>query len=142
MFYQERNAGFMTAIDGDIDGVLARFLEFELLDINDEISDEKVGFGGNGHTYGHVDTRHDETAIFIDKVHLNFMVSLLDPVEGHAKSDRTLRVNSGQLAGDDGVEGAEEIQLSVVIGGCVAQNRNLNCHILELLRPPNTSPTP
>lgn len=71
----------MAIVDGDIDRVLAWLVEFELLDIDDEITDEKIGVARNHHIHGHIDAWHDEPTVFIDEVHFYFVGPFLDAVE-------------------------------------------------------------
>jgi hypothetical protein len=99
-----------------------------LLDVDDEVADEKIRVAGNRDIDGHIDAGHDEAAIFIDEIHFHFVGAFLDAVEGNAERDGTLRMNGGEGAGDDRVERAEKIELPVIIGGRVAQNRNLDGH--------------
>jgi len=118
----------VAVIDGDINRVLARLIEFKLLDIDDEIADEEIRVAGDCNVHWHIDAGHDEAAVFVDEIHFHFVGAFLDAVEGNAKRHGALRMNRGEGAGDDRVERAEKIELPVVIGGCVAQNRNLDGH--------------
>ena len=127
-FHEEGDAHFVAIIDGDVDGVLAGLIEFELLDVDDEVADEEIGVARNDHIQGHIDAWHDEAAVFVDEVHFHFVGSFLDAVKGNAERDGTLRMDRGQLTCENGVKSAEKIQFPVVIGGRVAQNRNLDGH--------------
>ena len=118
----------MAVIDGDVDGVLAGLIKFKLLDVDDEVADEKVRVVGNHYVERHIDAGHDELSVFIDEIHFYFVGAFLDAVEGEAKGDGALRVDGGELAGDDGVERAEQIEFAVVVRGRVAKHRNLNGH--------------
>src|SRR5262249_49684144 len=58
--------------------------------------------------------------------------TLFDLGEGQPQSNRALRMNCWQLAGDDRIERAKDIELPVVIRGRVAQDGNLNIHDLPV----------
>lgn len=118
----------MAVIDRDVDGVLARLVEFELLDVDDEITDEEIGVRRNHHIDRHIDARHDQFAVFIHEIHFYFVGPFLDAVEGNAQRDGTLRMNGRKLAGDDRVEGSQQVQFTAVIGGGVTKDSDLNGH--------------
>ena len=118
----------MAIIDGDVDGILAWLIKFELLHVDNEIPDEKICVARDCNVHRHIDAGHYEAAVFIDEIHFHFVGAFLDAVEGNAKCDGTLRMDRGERAGDDRVERAEKVELPVVIGGRVAQNRNLDGH--------------
>jgi hypothetical protein len=124
----EGNAGFMTAIDGEVQSVMAGLLELELLNVDDEVAGEKIPVGWEPDIGRQFDTGHDGTSVFIDKVHTHAVGSFFDATEDKPQGDRTLGMNSRQLMGDDGVEGAEEIEFAGIISGGVAEHCNLNIH--------------
>ena len=72
-FYKERDAHFVAVIDGDVDGVLARLIELELLDVDDEIADEKICVRGDRNIDGHIDAGHDKATVFIHEIHFHFV---------------------------------------------------------------------
>ena len=83
-FHEEGNAHFVAVIDGDIDGVLSRLIELQLLDIDDKVPHEKIGIAWNQHIDWHVDAGHDELSVFIDEIHLHFVGAFLDSVKRDA----------------------------------------------------------
>ena len=99
----------MPSVDRDVDRVLARFIELQLLDVDDEIPDQDRLLGWDGHVERHVDARHHKPAIFIHEIHSHLVSAFLHSPKRNPKSDRALRVMRGQLLGDDGVEGAEQV---------------------------------
>lgn len=109
MLHQERNAEFMAGIQCDIDGILTWLVEFQLLDVDDEISDEEIRIGRNDNIDRHVDAGHDKTAILIHEVHFDLVLAFLDSAEGHAEDDGALRVNGRELVGDNRIECPEQI---------------------------------
>jgi hypothetical protein len=99
-----------------------------LLDIDDEIAGEKVAIVGEANVNGQFDAGHDGAAIFVDEIHADAVGAFLDPAEDKAEGDGALGVDGGQLMGDDGVEGAQEIEFAGVIGGGVTEHGDLNVH--------------
>jgi hypothetical protein len=128
MFDLQGDADFLASVDGDIDGVLAWFFEFQLLDVDDEIAHQEVEFGRDGDLDGHVDGRHDEFAVFVHEIHPDFVGAFLDAAEGNSQGNRALGMHRGELLGHDGVESPEDVQLAIVISGGVAKNCNLDIH--------------
>jgi hypothetical protein len=124
----ERDAGLVAAVDGEIDGVMAGFFEFELLDIDDEISRQEIAFGWETDIGGEFDAGHDGASVFVDQIHADAVLAFFDAAKDHAKRDGALGMDSWELVGDDGVEGAEEIEFSSVIGCRVAEHGDLNVH--------------
>lgn len=124
----KRDAGFVTAINREVEGVMASFLEFELLDIDDEIAREKIAIGRKPDIGGQFDAGHDGTAVFIDEIHPNAVRAFFDATEDESKGDRALRMNGWQLMCDDGVEGAEQIELAGIIRGGITEHSDLNVH--------------
>jgi hypothetical protein len=124
----ERDAGFMASVDGEIEGVVSCFFEFELLDVDDEIPGKKIPVGREFDIGGQFDARHDGAPIFVHQVHADAVRSFLDAAEDEAERDGALGMDGGQLVSDDGVEAAEQVEFSAVIGGGVAEHSNLNIH--------------
>jgi hypothetical protein len=124
----EGDTGFVSAIDGDINGVMAGFFELEMLDVDDEISREEIAIVGKHDIRRELDAGHDGATVFVDKVHAYLVRSLFDAAEDNAEGDRTLRVDGRELMGDDGIECAEEVEFAGVIGGGIAEHGYLNIH--------------
>lgn len=125
---QEGDAGFLPAVHGDIDRVLPGFIKFQLLDIDHEVPHQKIELIGHHDIDGHIDAWHDKLAVFIDEIHFYLVRALFNFAKSETQSDRTLRVDRRQLACDDRIKGAEDVELSTVIGGRIAKNRNLYIH--------------
>jgi hypothetical protein len=124
----ERDAGFVASIDGEIERVVAGLFEFELLNIDDEISGKKISVGWELDIGGQFDAGHDRATIFIDQVHANAVRAFLDAAEHEAKRDGALGMNGGQLMSDDGVEAAEQVEFAAIVSGSVAEHSDLNIH--------------
>jgi hypothetical protein len=125
---KQRDAGLVSPVHRDIDGVLAGFLELQLLDIDHEIPHKEIELIGNDGIHWDVDAWHHEPSVLVHKVNLQLVGTFLDFAERDAQGYRTLRMHSWQLTCDDGIESAEDVQLSTVICGCIAKDRNLNIH--------------
>lgn len=124
----EGDAGFVTAIDGKIEGVMAGFLEFELLDIDDEIARKKVSIWREADIGGQLNAGHDRATILVDEIHSNAVRAFFDTTEDESKGDRALRMDGGQLMGDNRVESAEEIEFARIIRGGITEHGDLNVH--------------
>jgi hypothetical protein len=124
----ERNAGFVPAIDGEIQGVMAGLFELELLNVDDEIARKKIAVGREPDIGRQFDAGHDGTSIFVDEVHAHAMGPFLDATKDKAQGDGTLGMNGRQLVGNDGVEGAEQIEFTGIIGRGIAEHGNLDIH--------------
>lgn len=118
----------MAAIDGDVDGVVAGLFEFEVLDVDDEVARQKIAVVGEDNVGRELDAWHDGAAVFVDEVHADLVGAFLDPAEDDAEGDGTLGMNGGKLVGDDGIEGAEEVEFAAIIGGSIAEHGNLDVH--------------
>jgi hypothetical protein len=127
----QRDAGLVPAVDGDIDGVVTGFGELELLNVDDEIARKEVAFRREPHVSRQLDAGHDRPAVLVDEVHSDAMRALLDPAEDHAERDGTLGMHGGELLGDDGVEGAEQIKFPAIVGGGIAEHGNLDIHNIK-----------
>jgi len=118
----------MAAVDGDIDGIMAGLFKLQVLDVDDEVAGEEVAIIGKDDIGGEFDARHDGAAVFVDEVHAHLVLALLDAAEDNAQGDGTLRVHGGELMGDDGIEGAEEVEFASVISGGIAEHGYLDIH--------------
>jgi hypothetical protein len=124
----EGDAGFVATIDGEVEGIVPGLVELELLDIDDEIARQEIAIGGEAHIGGQFDAGHDGTTVFVDEVHAHAVLAFLDAAEDQAEGNGALGMNGWELVGDDGIEGAEEIEFTAVIGGGVAKHGDLNIH--------------
>src|SRR5205807_5294044 len=91
--YVQRNARFLPTVDSEINGVLARLFELQLLNVDDEIARHEVDVGRQDDLHRHVDARHHETAILVHKIHFHLVLTFFDLAENKAERDRALRVN-------------------------------------------------
>jgi len=126
--HHQRDAGHLIAVHGDIDGVNTGFVEFQLLDADDEIERGEMNITGQAHLKGKIDAGHDELPIGIDEADANVVGAVLAIGESDAQGDGALKLRGGELLREDGVEGAEEIELAVVIGGGITQDGDLDIH--------------
>jgi hypothetical protein len=128
VFDQERDARLGFGVEGDVDGVKAGEIEFQLLEGDDEVACPEMGIAGQ-HDFGReIDAGHDETAVGVDEIQAEFVRAFVFVAEGDAQGDGALRVRGRNLLGDDGVERAEQVELAVFFRGGIAQNSNLNIH--------------
>src|SRR6266496_1240509 len=129
VFHEQGNAGLGLVIERNINRVQARFLESQLLKVKKEIACAEVNVvrqrqvHGDGREIG-----HDGAAVGVHKSQLEVVLPLIAVEERDAQGDRALRVHRGQLLGLNRVEGAEQIQLAVVIRRGVTEDCNLNIH--------------
>ena len=122
------DAGLALAVQQNIDRVKPWSFEFQLLDVHDVIARAEVRIAGQDHFHGNIDAGHDGPSVGIDKVQAQLVRAFVLVAERHAQRDGALGMHGGQLLGVNGVEGAEQIQLAIVIRGRIAQHRNLNVH--------------
>jgi len=127
-FDEQRDAGVGAAIKEDVEGKHAGLVEFQLLDVDDEIAGEKVRVVGKGDGDGEVHGGHDGAAVGVDEIQGDLVVALVAGGEGKAQGHGALGMNGGQLLRVDGIEGTEEVELLIVVRGGVAQDGYLNIH--------------
>jgi hypothetical protein len=133
--HEQRDAPFLPSIEREIDRVEPFLLKLQLLNVHDEIPGNKNALLGQHDFDRHINVGHDRFAIFIHEQELNRVLSFFPFVERHPKGDGTLRVNGRELLRINRVEGAQNIELATVVRGGVAENGNLNVHIID----PSTS---
>lgn len=121
----------LTAIDGDIDGIGAGSADGELLEIEDEIAGGEEDVLGQQDLEGGLHGRDDGAAILIDEEDIDGVETLLFLAEEDAQRDGALRMDGGEGAGDDGIERAEQAELSVVIDRGIAERSDLDFHAGE-----------
>lgn len=128
MFHKERDTGLGFAVEGDVDGIEAGEVEFQLLESDNEIACAEMGIAGE-HDFGwEIDSGHDELAVGVDEIQAQFVRAFVFVAERDAQGDGALRVRGGNLLGDDGVKCPEQVELAVFFRGGIAQHRNLNIH--------------
>jgi hypothetical protein len=132
VFDEEGDAGLGFAVEGNVDGIKAREIEFQLLEGDDEIARAEMGIAGQHHFGREIDAGHDEAAVGVDEIQAEFVRAFVFVAESDAQRDGALRVRGRNLLGDDGVKRAEQVQLAVFFRGGIAQNSNLNIHPAEL----------
>lgn len=125
---QQRNAGLNLIVEQNVHRVKPRLVEFQLLDVQNEIARGEMHFIRQGDFHRDVNALHDRLAVRIDEVDFQLALALVAGRERQAQRDGALRMDGGHLAGINRVERAQQIELAVVIGGGVAQDSNLNVH--------------
>ena len=96
MFHEQRYACLRVAIQRNVDRIESRILEFELLNIHDEVSGaemhvvRKSNFDWNGRKIG-----HDGMSIGIDEIQAQRMFALVAAKKGYAEGNGALGMNSG-----------------------------------------------
>lgn len=128
-FHEQRNASFLPAVHGDIDRIEPWFFKFELLNVDQEIARQKNGIVRHGHVHRNINIGHDAFSVLIHEAQLHFMVSFFRLAEGDAQRNGALRMNGWHLRSEYRVEGSQDVQLPVVIGGGITENRDLYFHI-------------
>jgi hypothetical protein len=132
VFDEERNAGLRFGVEGDVDGIKAGQVEFQLLERDDEVACPEMGIARQHDFRREIDSGHDEFPVGIHEIEAQFVGAFVLMAEGDAQGDGALRVRGGNLLGDDRVKRAEQVQLAVFFRGGVAENSNLNIHPAEL----------
>ena len=125
----ERNAGHLPLVHGDIDCVCAVAGEGELLEIQDEVARREEKILRELNLERGVHGGHNGASIFIHKEDADGVHPFLLLAKEDAESHGTLGVNGGERAGDDGIEGAQEAEFSIVIDSGIAQGGDLNFHV-------------
>jgi len=132
VFDEERNAGLGFGVEGDVDGVKAGEVEFQLLEGDDEIARAEMGIAGQDDFGREIDAGHDEAAVGVDEIQAQFVRAFVLMAESDAQGYGALRVRGGNLLGDDGVKRAQQVELPVFFRGGIAQNSDLNIHPAEI----------
>src|ERR1039458_2508824 len=128
IFDRQRNARLRFVIEPDIHGIQPSLGEFQLLDVHDEIARGEMHVVRQRDHHRDFDGRHDAVAVGVDEVQLELARALVASVERDAQRDGALRMHGGQLRRVNRVERAEEIELAVVLGRGIAEDRHLNVH--------------
>ena len=125
---EQGNAGLGLVVEGEVDGVKARLIKLQLLDVDDEVAGAEVHvFGQGDFDWGRREVG-DGMAVGIDEVEFELVLAFVAAEEGEAQGDGALGMNGGELLGVNGVEGAQQVQFPVVVGCRVAENGHLNIH--------------
>ena len=83
----------MPRIHGQIDGIRAEMVQFELLDVDDKIGDGRIIFRTKLHLQDAFESRHHRTAIFINDGEFQPVFALLDAGKSQPERDGALRVH-------------------------------------------------
>lgn len=128
MLYEQWDTRLRFAVEGEVDGVEAGEVEFELLEGDDEIAGAEMGVARQDDFGWEINARHDGMAVGIHKIEMELMGAFILVAEGDAQGNGALRMNGRHLLGDNGVESAEEIEFTVFLGGGIAQDSDLDVH--------------
>ena len=126
--HHQGDAGYLTSVHGNVDGVNARLVELQLLDADNEIEGGEMNISGQVHPKRKVNAGHDGFSIRINEADPHLVRAILAVGERDAQGDGALDVDRGELRRENGIERAEEIQLAIVIGGGITQNGDLDIH--------------
>ena len=126
------DAGLGFAVEGDVDGIQAGEVEFQLLEGDDEIACPEMGIARQDHFGGEIDAGHDEAAVGVDEIQAQFVRAFVLMAESDAQGNGALRVRGRNLLSDDGVKRAQQVELPVFFRGGIAQNSDLNIHPAEI----------
>ena len=105
----------MMSVPVNMKSVLADFGEFELLDVQDEISGQETSDFAHVNPDGDVDIRHDCCAILVHQIHLELVRAVLVRLENYSKRDRTLWVHSWEFFGNDRIECPKHTEFATII---------------------------
>ena len=127
----EGNAGHLALVDRDIDGVSALAGKGKLLEVQDEVSRGEEERLGKEDFEGGLHGRDDGMAVFVHKEDCHIVQAFFFLAEKDAERDGALRVDGGERAGDNGIEGAKEAEFPLVVRCGIAQGGDLNFHSKE-----------
>ena len=126
---EEGDAAAGLAIKADIDGVEAGFLEFEALEMDDEVAGDEMDVFRQRDGDGHVlEAVGDGEAVGVDEIDAEAARAFIAGGEGHAEGDGALGMDGGHLRGVDGIERAEQAELHIVVGGRITEHGDLHVH--------------
>jgi hypothetical protein len=113
----EGDAGDHRVVQQQVDRVLARFVERDLLEVEDEVAGEEEHVRRQFDGEVGLDLREHVFAVFIDEAQAKDGVAFVLVAKDESQRDRTVRMDGGELGGVDGVEGAEDAEFAAVIRG-------------------------
>lgn len=112
----------------DVHGIQTRLGEPQLLDVHDEIARDEMRVLGQRHRHGNLDGRHDGTAVGVDEIQRELVLTLVAGVKGDAQRHGALGMDGGELRRVNRIERAEQVELAVVVRRGVTENGHLNVH--------------
>jgi len=121
-------------IAANVDGVDAGCGEAHALEVHHHVAGEERDVGReldfefrlDGHVVG-----VEGLAVFVDDIDGELVAADVFLGEAEAHGERACRVNDGQCAGGEGVEGSGDDELAVVVCGEVANGGDLDVHEIE-----------
>jgi len=126
-----RRAGNELAIEGDVYGVHAVFLELQTLEVHDEVAGEE----GYAFGKGYLEVTNDghallvqSYAVFVCDGDAQLVIAAVLSLEAEAQSKGASGVNDRELAGEESIESALHAELTLIVGSVVAKDSNLNIH--------------
>ena len=130
----QRHGADGLAVHADLDFVGAGFLEFQSLEVEDDIAGDEDIFLRQPDFHDGLKRADDGLTIFIDEGDAEFVLSFVAGFEAQAKSEGAGRVDDGDLPGEDLVERADDAEFAVIIDGCVAEGCYLDIHSSAVAR--------
>lgn len=127
-FHPKGDARLGFIVQAHVHGIKAEFLKLEPLDVDDEVAGDEMGVFGHFDGDRNIDRRHDVLAVGVDEIQFKPPAAFVAGDEGDAKGHRALRMDDGQLCGENGIERAEEVQLSMVVGRSITEDSHLDIH--------------
>ena len=114
-----------------VDGVGANLLETQTLEVHDEVAGKEGSALGKSHLQV-ADDGHallvEGSAVFVNDRDAELVVTGILGGEAETQGKSASGVNHGELAGEESIEGTLHAELTLIIGGVVAKDSNLDIH--------------
>ena len=123
--HEQRNARLHLFIEHHVERAQPGLIEVQLLDVDDVIARAEMHVARQRDFDRNLDRRHDGATVGIHEVQFQLALAFVHTGERDAQRHGALRMPGRQFARIDRIERAEQIQLAVVIGGRVTENRYL-----------------
>src|ERR1035437_4645347 len=125
MAHEQWDARLRLVVQGDVNRVKPGIIELQLLKVHDEVARAEMHVFGQRHFDRDVWEFGDRGPVPIDEIKLQVVLALVSVKEGDSQRDGALGVYGWKVLRIDRVKRPQQVQLAVVIGRCVAQNRHL-----------------
>ena len=125
------SAGHELAVEGYVHGVNAVLLELEALEVHDKVAGEEGNALGKSHLQV-ADDGHallvQSNAVLIRDGDAQLVVAGILHLEAETQGQSAGGVDDGELTGEKRIEGALHAELTLIVGGVVAKDCNLDIH--------------
>lgn len=124
----QRNAADVTVVHCHLEGEIARLLEGDAGEAEDDVRPDGAPGDAVGHVQGALGLE-ELSAIGVDEPHLELVGTLFGKVGASAEDEDHGRMPAGKLAGPDGVEDAQYVELPLLTHVCgVRDDGEVNFH--------------